>query len=146
MYGSSVLTSVSDRLADRTVTAGEGFFRRLVTRSRGTVAGQATESEAGPLDGTGAFDAERAGELDALLDRLDEEERRKFAEAVAAWLRGPSQELDADHLMRHVHRVAGSTAHQVTYNTANAHGPHSIAANTIGTIVMGGAQPPQDRR
>ncbi|MCX4970189.1 hypothetical protein OHA98_36630 [Streptomyces sp. NBC_00654] len=154
MFGSAVLTSASDRIADQTVTAGEGFFRRLVSRNRETGGEQATDPAGAPTQGAhgtdSGLDAERADELDALLDSLDEEERRKLAQAVTAWLRGPSRELDADHLVGHVHRVSGVPAPapvtHITHNKAIAQGRYSIAANHINTVIVGGEQPPQDQR
>ncbi|MCZ1008042.1 hypothetical protein O1L68_16330 [Streptomyces lydicus] len=37
--GTSVLTAAQQRIAERTVTAGEGFFRRLLRRDDGTDSG-----------------------------------------------------------------------------------------------------------
>ncbi|MGY3681866.1 hypothetical protein [Streptomyces sp. TE33382] len=157
MFGSAVLTSASDRIADQTVTAGEGFFRGLVSRNREAGGERATDPAGASADGAadgahgtdGGLGAERADELDALLDSLDEEERRALARAVTAWLRGPSRELDADHLVDHVHRVSGVPAPtpvtHTTHTTVTAHGPHSIAAGSINTVIMGGEQPPRDR-
>ncbi|WP_274913935.1 hypothetical protein [Streptomyces sp. WZ-12] len=130
--GTSVLTAAQDRIAERTVTAGEGFFRRLLHR-RDTALG---EDPAQPL-----LDADRADALDRLLATLDDGDRRLLAAALTAWLNSP--EHDADGFRRHVAQLAAGGP-RITYNNPTATGQGSIAAGEIhGTINMGGG--PQTR-
>ncbi|MFD6988064.1 hypothetical protein [Streptomyces sp. NPDC059943] len=152
MFGSSVLSAASDRIADQTVAAGEGYFRQLTSRNRGRSEGSGlatdppsaqdpdTTADCGAADAGDPF-AGRAAELDAHLDRLDAEGRRTFARAVNAWLSGPVTERDADHLVEHVRRLA-APATQVTYNNAQANGSYGIAVNNVGTIYQGGEHRP----
>ncbi|MFE0174455.1 hypothetical protein ACFWZ2_19240 [Streptomyces sp. NPDC059002] len=126
LLGASVLRSASDRIADQSVARGEGFFRRLFTANGRGSGGLSTD------------DAERADELDALIERLGPDERRQLVEALRAWLDGPRQDLDEGHLLHHVRRIAQPQAAPVTYNTAHAYAPGSIAANSIGTIHVQG--------
>ncbi|MFF8372885.1 hypothetical protein ACF05W_29190 [Streptomyces lydicus] len=130
--GTSVITAAQQRIAERTVTAGEGFFRRLLRR------GDAD----GGLDG-GAdqplLDADRADALDALLASLTDQERQVLAAAVASWLRAPAARRDAPHLLDQVTRLASFTGGTTVYNTPTATGQGSIAAVEIhGDIHMGG--------
>ncbi|MFJ6431797.1 hypothetical protein [Streptomyces sp. NPDC091416] len=72
-----VMDNAVQRIADRSVDAGEGAFRSLVG---GT--GPAADDEAGPT-------APEAAELDALLARLTDTDRARLAAALATWLNGP---------------------------------------------------------
>ncbi|MEW1656934.1 MULTISPECIES: hypothetical protein [unclassified Streptomyces] len=130
--GTSVLTAAQDEIAKRTVTAGEGFFRRLLHR-RDTAPGDDT---AQPL-----LDTDRADALDRLLATLDDNDRRLLAAALTAWLNSP--EHDAEGFRHHVAQLAGTTGPRVVHhNTATGQG--SIVASEIhGTITMGGAPQPR---
>ncbi|MFI9355535.1 hypothetical protein [Streptomyces lydicus] len=135
--GTSVITAAQQRIAERTVTAGEGFFRRLLRR------GDADGGLDGGLDG-GAdqplLDADRADALDALLASLTDQERQVLAAAVASWLRAPAARRDAPHLLDQVTRLASFTGGTTVYNTPTATGQGSIAAVEIhGDIHMGGS-------
>ncbi|QHC25966.1 hypothetical protein [Streptomyces sp. GS7] len=135
--GASVLTAAQDLIAERTVTAGEGFFRRLLHRRDDTDLGDDT---AGPL-----LDTRRADALDALLATLDDHDRRLLATAVAAWLRSPAGQRDAEEFRDQVTRLASVTGPQTVHYTPTATGQGSIAAVEIhGNITMGGSPRPQD--
>ncbi|KUL47323.1 hypothetical protein ADL22_10315 [Streptomyces sp. NRRL F-4489] len=136
--GTSVLTAAQDRLAERTVTAGEGFFRRLLHRRDGTPAA---------LDDAGAppLDTDRADALDALLATLDDHDRRLLATALGAWLRAPAADRDAALFRDHVTRLAASAGPRTVYNNPTTHGDHSLAAGEIhGTVNFGSAPRPRD--
>ncbi|REK87038.1 hypothetical protein DY245_28940 [Streptomyces inhibens] len=136
--GTSVITAAQQRIAERTVTAGEGFFRRLVRRGDGAGGGLGGATQ--PL-----LDAERADVLDELLAGLTDEERQLLSAAVAAWLRGPADRRDAPHLLDHVGRLASSAGGRTVYNTPTATGQGSIAAVEIhGDIHMGGSDRTRD--
>lgn len=133
--GTTVLTTAQQRLADHTVTAGEGFFRRLLRRG-------APGGEEAPLGGgtEPLLDADRADALDALLARLDDRERQLLAAAVADWLAGPPAHRDASHLVGHLTRRAATGEVRIVHNSPTATGQGSIAAGEIhGDIHMGGA-------
>ncbi|MFI0709533.1 hypothetical protein ACH4SK_02535 [Streptomyces inhibens] len=140
--GTSVITAAQQRIAERTVTAGEGFFRRLVRRGDG-----AGDGLGGGLGGAAEplLDAERADALDELLAGLSDEERRLLSVAVASWLRAPADRRDAPHLLGHVDRLASSAGGRIVYNTPTATGRDSIAAVEIhGDIHMGGSDRTRD--
>ncbi|MGD3109031.1 hypothetical protein [Streptomyces sp. YGL11-2] len=135
--GTSVLTAAQDRIAERTVTAGEGFFRRLLHRRDDADLG---DDAAGPL-----LDTHRADALDALLATLDDHDRQLLATAVTAWLRSPAGQRDAEEFRQHVTRLASATGPQTVHYTPTATGQGSIAAVEIhGNITMGGNPRPQD--
>ncbi|MFI0213397.1 hypothetical protein [Streptomyces lydicus] len=132
--GTSVITAAQQRIAERTVTAGEGFFRRLLRRG---------DDAGGGLDG-GAdqplLDADRADALDALLVSLTDQERQVLSAAVTSWLRAPAARRDAPHLLDQVTRLASFAGGSTVYNTPTATGQGSIAAVEIhGDIHMGGS-------
>ncbi|MEV0372256.1 hypothetical protein AB0I10_20895 [Streptomyces sp. NPDC050636] len=137
--GTSVITAAQQRIAERTVTAGEGFFRRLL--HRGTADdGTGPHGTAQPL-----LDAQRADALDELLARLDDQERLLLSAAVTAWLQGPAGQRDASHLVDHVTRLASSAGVTTVHNAPTATGQNSIAAVEIhGNIHMGGSGHTQD--
>ncbi|UQA93607.1 hypothetical protein [Streptomyces halobius] len=139
--GTSVITTAQQRLAEHTVTAGEGFFRRLLHRDSADDDGTGTGgSTTQPL-----LDAQRADALDELLARLDDQERRLLSAAVTAWLHGPANQRDASHLVEHVARLASSAGVTTVHNTPTATGQGSIAAVEIhGDIHMGGSGRAQD--
>ncbi|ARF56924.1 hypothetical protein [Streptomyces gilvosporeus] len=132
--GTAVIAAAQQRIAERTVTAGEGFFRRLLHGRDGL--GDGGQRDGRP--GTGAdgpvLDARRADALDRLLADLGDEDRRLLSDAVTAWLREPADRRDAPRLREHVAQLAprGST-------TVINYGSGGIAAGEIGTIYMGGA-------
>ncbi|MCK7627759.1 hypothetical protein MUU72_32485 [Streptomyces sp. RS10V-4] len=136
--GTSVLTAAQDRIAERTVTAGEGFFRRLLHRRDGAPAAlDAPATDRPPLD-TDCADA-----LDEMLAALDDHDRRLLATALRAWLRSPAADRDAGHFRDHVDRLA--TAPRTAHHHPTTYGDHSIAAGEIhGTINFGGAPRPRD--
>ncbi|SEE54612.1 hypothetical protein SAMN05428954_2942 [Streptomyces sp. 2112.3] len=137
--GTSVLTAAQQRIAERTVTAGEGFFRRLLRRDDGTDPGLG-EGAATPL-----LDLRRADALDALLARLDDQERHLLSAALTAWLRSPADRRDAPHFLEHVTRLAPAAAVHTVHNTPTATGQGSIAAVEIhGDIHMGGGPAPRN--
>ncbi|MFF7698541.1 hypothetical protein [Streptomyces lydicus] len=131
--GTSVITAAQQRIAERTVTAGEGFFRRLLRRG----------DDAGELDGGAGqplLDADRADALDALLASLTDQERQVLSAAVTSWLRAPAARRDAPHLLDQVTRLASFAGGSTVYNTPTATGQGSIAAVEIhGDIHMGGS-------
>ncbi|MFH8556489.1 hypothetical protein ACH4GP_10805 [Streptomyces celluloflavus] len=142
--GASVITAAQERIADHAVTAGEGFFRRLLHRG---APDEATGPDGTELGGGAAqplLDVRRADALDQLLTRLDGEERQLLSAAVTAWLAGPADRRDAAHLVDHVSRLASATDIRIVHNTPTAYGQGSIAAGEIhGNITMGGG-PAQD--
>ncbi|GAB7033868.1 hypothetical protein AB0G35_26635 [Streptomyces sp. NPDC021749] len=132
--GTSVISAAQQRIAERTVTAGEGFFRRLLRRGDGT--------DRGPVGGTGRLllDEERADALDGLLAALGDDERRLLAEAVAAWLAEPADRRDGPRLLRQIDRLAPSAGGRTVHHHVTATGQGSIAAGEIhGDIHMGGS-------
>ncbi|GAU69408.1 peptide synthetase [Streptomyces sp. NBRC 110611] len=136
--GASVIAAAQQRIAEHTVTAGEGFFRRLLRRDDGTVGGIG-EDTAQPLD------AARADALDARLAALNDQERRLLAAAVSDWLRGRAEERDAPALLDHLTRHAASAGVRIVYNSPTATGQGSIAAGEIrGNVYMGGSGHDQD--
>lgn len=136
--GTSVITAAQQRIAERTVTAGEGFFRRLLGRGDGA-GGDLGAGTAQPLD------TDRADALDALLADLTDQERHLLSAAVTAWLRAPADQRDAARLLDHVCRLASSADGHTVYNTPTATGQGSIAAVEIhGDIHMGGGARTQD--
>ncbi|MFI6770020.1 hypothetical protein [Streptomyces sp. NPDC050355] len=140
--GTSVITAAQQRIAERTVTAGEGFFRRLLRRGDGTdgsLGGDAGSGTTHPLD------ADRADALDELLATLTDQERRLLSDAVTAWLRAPAARRDAAHLLDHVDRLDPATGGYTVHNTPTATGQGSIAAVEIhGDIHMGGSERTRD--
>ncbi|GGU67564.1 hypothetical protein GCM10010211_36170 [Streptomyces albospinus] len=142
--GTSVLTAAQDRIAERTVTAGEGFFRRLLHRHDGAAdLGDATDLGNGTTEPL--LDVRRADTLDALLATLDDHDRRLLATAVTAWLRSPAEQREAEDFRHHVTRLASATGPQTVHYTPTATGQGSIAAVEIhGNITMGGSPRPQD--
>ncbi|MEU9119340.1 hypothetical protein AB0C96_05675 [Streptomyces sp. NPDC048506] len=131
--GTSVITAAQQRIAERTVTAGEGFFRRLLHRGD-SAAGDFGAGTVQPLD------ADRADALDALLDTLTDQERHLLSAAVSNWLRAPAERRDAPLLLEHVTRLTLSAGGHTVYNTPTATGQGSIAAVEIhGDIHMGGS-------
>ncbi|MFI9047955.1 hypothetical protein [Streptomyces sp. NPDC053427] len=133
--GTSVITAAQQRIAERTVTAGEGFFRRLLHRGDDGLGDDGTR----PL-----LDTRRADALDELLAGLDDRDRQLLSTAVTAWLRAPEDHRDAPHLLDHISRLA-SAAGPPTTNNVTATGRNSIAALEIhGTINMGGGTGTQD--
>ncbi|PBC84377.1 hypothetical protein SAMN05428945_1017 [Streptomyces sp. 2224.1] len=145
--GTSVLTAAQQRIAERTVTAGEGFFRRLLRRDDGTDAGLGEGADPGLGEGaaTPLLDLRRADALDALLARLDDQERHLLSAALTAWLRSPADRRDAPHFLEHVTRLAPAAAVHTVHNTPTATGQGSIAAVEIhGDIHMGGGPAPRN--
>ncbi|WP_336053417.1 hypothetical protein [Streptomyces sp. CA2R101] len=145
--GTSVLTAAQQRIAERTVTAGEGFFRRLLRRDDGTGSGLGEGAGPGPGEGTATplLDTRRADALDALLARLDDQERQLLSAALTAWLRSPADRRDAPHFLEHVNRLAPAAAVHTVHNTPTATGQGSIAAVEIhGDIHMGGGPAPRN--
>ncbi|MER6048804.1 hypothetical protein ABT168_15320 [Streptomyces sp. NPDC001793] len=135
--GTSVLAAAQDRIADRTVAAGEGFFRRLLHR-RGDAPATLGDGTARPL-----LDTDRADTLDRLLATLDDHDRRTLADALAAWLDSPAADRDAAGFRHHVTRAA--TGPRTVHHHVTATGDHSLAAGEIhGTITMGGTPRPRD--
>ncbi|GAA3165036.1 MULTISPECIES: hypothetical protein [Streptomyces] len=123
--GTSVLVAAQQRITERTVDAGEGFFRRLLGR------------EADPIGGgtEPVLDVDRATALDGSLARLDDAERRALAEAVAAWLSGPVTARDAAGFLSHLAPHLSGT----TINSPTAYGDHSAAIGVVnGTVHLGG--------
>ncbi|MFG2135382.1 hypothetical protein [Streptomyces sp. NPDC048650] len=128
--GTSVVSAAQQRIADRTVTAGEGFFRRLLHRGDGPL---------GDGDGRPLLDLRRADALDELLAALDDRERQLLSAAVTAWLHAPADRRDASHLLEQIARRASPEGARTVHNTPTATGQGSIAAVEIhGTIHMGG--------
>ncbi|WP_129294714.1 hypothetical protein [Streptomyces lydicus] len=147
--GTSVLTAAQQRIAERTVTAGEGFFRRLLRRDDGTDSGLGDGAGPGPGPGEGVapplLDTRRADALDALLAGLDDQERHLLSAALTAWLRSPADRRDAPHFLEHVTRLAPAAAVHTVHNTPTATGQGSIAAVEIhGDIHMGGGPAPRN--
>ncbi|MFF4951764.1 hypothetical protein ACWC2K_14925 [Streptomyces chattanoogensis] len=128
--GTAVITAAQQRIAERTVTAGEGFFRSLLrgggTRALGDGASQ-------PL-----LDTRRADALDELLAGLDHRERLLLSAAVTAWLNAPADRRDGPHLLEHISQRG------IVYNNVTANGQGGIAAVNIGTINQGGGSGTQD--
>ncbi|MFI7103362.1 hypothetical protein ACIBK8_28905 [Streptomyces sp. NPDC050161] len=140
--GSTVLSTAQQRIADRTVTAGEGFFRRLLRRDsdggdqdRGSIGG-GTE----PL-----LDTRTADTLDGLLARLDDRDRQLLSDAITAWLAEPADRREASHLLEHVAQRSAPAPVQIINNHPTANGAHSLAAVEIhGDIHLGGGGRTQD--
>ncbi|MGX1760010.1 hypothetical protein ACWIG5_24385 [Streptomyces lydicus] len=145
--GTSVLTAAQERIAERTVTAGEGFFRRLLRRDDGTDSGLGEGAAPSTDEGVAPppLDTRRADALDALLARLDDQERHLLSAALTAWLRSPADRRDAPHFLEHVTRLAPAAAVHTVHNTPTATGQGSIAAVEIhGDIHMGGGPAPRN--
>ncbi|MGX7757588.1 hypothetical protein ACWQ06_02840 [Streptomyces angustmyceticus] len=137
--GTSVIAAAQQRIAEHTVTAGEGFFRRLLHRGDG--------SDSGPGEGTAPplLDARHADALDTLLASLDDQERHLLSAAVTAWLRAPADRRDAAHFLEHVGRLVPAAGTHTVHNTPTATGQGSIAAVEIhGDIHMGGGPAPRN--
>ncbi|WP_438486473.1 hypothetical protein [Streptomyces sp. S186] len=135
--GTSVLTATQDRIAERTVAAGEGFFRRLLHRRNGSPATLGDDTTR-PL-----LDTDRADALDRLLATLDDHDRRTLAAALTAWLDSPAADRDAAGFREHVARAA--TGPRTVHHHVTATGDHSLAAGEIhGNITMGGTAHPRD--
>ncbi|WP_393059651.1 hypothetical protein [Streptomyces sp. LN549] len=83
-----LMDSTVQRIADRSVDAGEGAFRGLVGGG-----GQDPDDEAGPT-------APDAAELDRLLNQLTDTDRARLAAALATWLNGPPGHHDLVDLLR----------------------------------------------
>ncbi|WP_411141473.1 hypothetical protein [Streptomyces sp. x-80] len=144
--GASVVTAAQERIADRAVTAGEGFFRRLLHRGAPDEGDEPGVTELGGGAAQPLLDVRRADALDRLLTRLDDEERALLSAAVTAWLADPADHRDAAHLVDHVSRLSSATDIRIVHNTPTATGQGSIAAVEIhGNIHMGGG-PTQDGR
>ncbi|UZJ31621.1 hypothetical protein [Streptomyces endophytica] len=132
--GTSVISAAQQRIAERTVTAGEGFFRRLLRRGDG--------ADGDPVGDGGrlVLDRERADDLDGRLAALGDDERRVLAEAVGAWLAGPADRRDGSQLLRQIERLAGAAGGRTVHHHVTATGQGSIAAGEIhGDIHMGGS-------
>ncbi|MEU3713743.1 hypothetical protein [Streptomyces catenulae] len=123
--GTSVLTAAQQRITDRAVDAGEGFFQRLLGHGADRIGG-GTEP---------VLDADRAATLDGRLARLDDTERQALAEALAAWLAGPVTARDAAGFLSHLApRLSGTTI-----NSPTTYGDHSAAIGVVhGTVHLGG--------
>ncbi|MFG3119422.1 hypothetical protein ACGF4C_34300 [Streptomyces sp. NPDC048197] len=135
--GTSVISAAQQRIAERTVTAGEGFFRRLLRRGDGV-----DGADGGPVGGDGRvlLDQERADALDRQLAALGDDERRLLAEAVAVWLAEPADRRDGPHLLRQIDRLAAPAGGRTVHHHVTATGRGSIAAGEIhGDIHMGGS-------
>ncbi|MFE4023078.1 hypothetical protein ACFXPZ_37750 [Streptomyces sp. NPDC059101] len=135
--GTSILIAAQDRMAERTVSAGEGFFRRLLHRLH----------DADLSDGTTELrlDTDRADALDALLAALDDHDRQLLAGALTAWLDSPAGDRDAAGFRDHVARLAASTGPRTVHHHVTATGDHSLAAGEIhSTINVGGTPRPRD--
>ncbi|WP_405743815.1 hypothetical protein OG422_18880 [Streptomyces sp. NBC_01525] len=123
--GTSVLTAAQQRITERTVDAGEGFFRRLLGRDGDRLGGGAAP----------VLDVGRATSLDARLARLDDTERRALAEAMADWLAGPVTARDAAGFLSHMAPHLSGT----TINSPTTYGDHSAAIGVVnGTVHLGG--------
>ncbi|WP_399087137.1 hypothetical protein ACGH2B_09935 [Streptomyces sp. BBFR2] len=123
--GTSVLAAAQQRITERTVDAGEGFFRRLLGRD-GDRLGGGTEP---------VLDIGRAASLDARLARLDDAERQALAKALTAWLAGPATARDAAGFLSHLAPHLSGT----TVNSPVAYGDHSAAIGVVnGTVHLGG--------
>ncbi|MEU3688083.1 hypothetical protein [Streptomyces narbonensis] len=137
--GSAVAGAAVQRFADGTVATGEGFLRRLFRRGDGTGAAVAL-----------GVDDEAEQRADAELARLDEDELRRLAEALTAWLaEAEGAAPDPERLVELVRATAPAppTAPSTTHVTA--HGDYSVAVDTIGdnaTFHLGGSGGDRPRR
>ncbi|MEU9090242.1 hypothetical protein [Streptomyces sp. NPDC048428] len=119
-----VMDSAVQRIADRSVDAGEGAFRSLVGGD-----GQETDDAAGPT-------APDAAELDRLLSRLTDTDRARLAAALATWLNGPPGRHDLVDLLR-TPEPAPAPSVSVT-----SRGDHNTVIGSVGTF----NQHPRDDR
>lgn len=123
--GTSVLTEAQQRITDRAVDAGEGFFRRLLGRGGDRLGGGAEP----------VLDVDRAATLDGSLARLDDAERQALAKALTAWLAGPVTARDAAGFLSHMAPHLSGT----TINSPTTYGDHSAAIGVVnGTVHLGG--------
>ncbi|MFJ8043868.1 hypothetical protein ACIRBX_25540 [Kitasatospora sp. NPDC096147] len=115
-FGTQLAQEASQRLAGSTVEAGQGFFRRLLGRRSEEVA-EVLESH--QLDET---------RVDRLLTGLGEEDRRRLAEALAAWLGERTAEaLAQDRLVELVRAPAPGSRTTITST-----GDRTIVGATFG--------------
>ncbi|TRV74290.1 hypothetical protein FKN01_25195 [Streptomyces sp. 130] len=107
-----VMQGAVDRIADRTVDAGEGVFRSLVAAD-------------GPTgDDATALTAETADDLDRRLGQLSDEQRATLASALTTWLEGPH---GRDGL---VPLVKASGPHV----SVQSHGDYNTVIGSVGTF------------
>ncbi|WP_327681516.1 hypothetical protein [Kitasatospora sp. NBC_00458] len=118
-FGTQLAQEATQRVAEGTVDAGQGFFRRLFGRRSDEVA-EALDSH--QLD---------EGQVDALLTGLNETDRRRLAQALSSWLGGATTSgLAAERLVELVQAAApaGSTAP----GPVTSYGDRTINGGTFG--------------
>ncbi|MFD8692749.1 hypothetical protein [Streptomyces sp. NPDC059651] len=111
-----VMQSAVERVADRSVAAGEGVFRSLVARG-----GPDTDDEA-------ALTTADAAELDRLLDQLTDGERARLAAALATWLNGPPDRQGLEELVRTPDPAPGPSVR------VESRGNHNTVIGSVGTF------------
>ncbi|MFE7548320.1 hypothetical protein [Streptomyces gardneri] len=129
--GSAVAGAAVQRFADGTVTTGEGFLRRLFRRG----------DDAEPALALGV-DGEAERRADEALARLDEDELRRLAEALTAWLADAQGDApDPERLVDLVRATTPAPPAPASTTHVTAHGDYSVAVRTIGdnaTFHLGG--------
>lgn len=119
--GTALVGSAAQRVADGSIEAGQGYFRRLFRRDGG---------EDSPVELPEGRSEERADEL---LGTLSAEDRLRLAEALTAWV-GEHRDRRPEEAHPGEARLAeliAAKAHTTTYNVT-AHGPNSAAIGSVG--------------
>ncbi|QES20664.1 hypothetical protein DEJ46_17335 [Streptomyces venezuelae] len=137
--GSAVAGAAVQRFADGTVDTGESFLRRIFRRGDGT----------GPAAALGVDD-ETERRANEELARLDEDELRRLAEALTAWLADAEGDAPApERLVELVRATTPAPPAAPSTTQVTAHGDYSVAVQTIGdnaTFNLGGSGDDRPRR
>ncbi|MEV0280007.1 hypothetical protein AB0I22_26945 [Streptomyces sp. NPDC050610] len=115
--GAAMVASAAQRIADGSIDAGQGYFRRLFRRGSG---------EDAPIALPEGRSEERA---DHLLGVLSPEDRHRLAAALEAWL-GEQRDSTPDEA-RLAELMSAAPAPARAYHVT-AHGPNSAAIGSVG--------------
>ncbi|WP_406160216.1 DUF1552 domain-containing protein [Streptomyces sp. NBC_01005] len=115
--GAALVGSAAQRIADGSIEAGQGCFRRLFRRGGGED-GTLVELPEGRSE-------ERA---DQLLGALSTEDRQRLAEALMAWI---DEQRDRTPDAARLAELIAAKAHTHTYNVT-AQGANSAAIGSVG--------------
>lgn len=115
-----VMQGVADRVAGRTVSAGEGAFRSLV----------GTDGSA--ADDRDALTSQTADDLDRRLGELTDEQRVRLAAALLTWLRSPQD--DRPGLVELVAARQPDAAPPGPGNRVVSYGDNNMVIGSVGTF------------
>ncbi|MER7968577.1 hypothetical protein ABTX35_06125 [Streptomyces sp. NPDC096080] len=129
--GTALMEGAAQRVADGSIEAGQGYFRRLF---------RLDEADDSQVELPQGGSEERA---DALLGALSSEDRLRLAEALAAWVgEVRDRQPGKPHLGEaRLAELIGEKVHTATYNVT-ANGPNSAAIGSVGpsaTFHFGGS-------